>query len=81
MNDDVNSEEENEEKETQNESKAVRKQITDMIKRPSVVIEFLGMRDLQKPLSFELTLLNSYLNIDRDQLLGSLRIKDIAQDI
>lgn len=48
---------------------------------PSSAIEFLGARDKANPLKFELRLVCSYLNIDRDAVIGTFSLKEIDAEI
>jgi hypothetical protein len=59
----------------------VTKQISEKIEHPSTSIEFQGLRDLPKPLQFELTLLSTHLNIDRDSVMGTFKLKDVATEM
>ena len=68
-------------KEPQSELKSNKAKLADEIGRPFTSIEFLGMRDLQKPLKFEVQLVSTYLNIDRDQILGTFSLKEISEDV
>lgn len=60
---------------------AKKQRLADDIAKPVTSIEFVGMRDLQKPLKFEVQLVSTHLNIDRDQILGSFALKDISEDV
>jgi len=66
-------------KEAQKEE--VRKRLCNEIVKPSFTLEFQGMRDLQKPMKFEIQVQSTHLNIDRDQILGSFTLKEIAEDM
>jgi hypothetical protein len=80
MNNEANSDDD----ETEPSPKAqevVKKQISEKIEHPSTSIEFQGLRDLPKPLQFELNLLSTHLNIDRDSIMGTLKLIDVATEM
>lgn len=80
MNNEANSDDEDKETSPKVQEK-VTKIISEKIEYPSTSIEFQGLRDMPKPLQFELTLLSTHLNIDRDSIMGTFKLIDVALEM
>ena len=52
-----------------------------VIAAPRLNIDFSGFRASDKPCKLEVYLHNTNLNIDKDQITGYLRMKELAQEI
>ena len=51
------------------------------IECPRLKIDFCGFRATEKPCKIEVYLHNTNLHIDRDQITGYIRMRDLAREI